>query len=304
MPQLIVVDEKFFKDFLSHISVERGLSPNTVSAYGQDLTNFSHFLKVKGLEIEKVETANLEEFISESRKKGLSASSLARLVVTLRSFFKFFAKETGLENPSRDLKPAKLPRRLPKALSITEVAKLIDTTPKVGIGLRDRALLEFLYATGARVSEAIGLNLSDLKFDEGEIQTIRLFGKGRKERIVPIGKLAKHELEQYLVTIRPALSEKSSIRHDALFLNSRGGRLSRQSAWKIVCESATLAGIEEISPHSLRHSFATHLLDGGADIRIVQELLGHSSVSTTQIYTMITIEKIRESYISAHPRAK
>lgn len=299
-----MANERIFEEFLSHISVERGLSSNTVSAYRRDLASFSNFLQLEGIDIENLLIENLEKFVSETRRKGLSASSSARLVVTLRSFFKFYAKETGSENPARDLKPAKLPKRLPKALAISEVARLIDSAPKVGVGLRDRALLELLYATGARVSEIIALNLTDLKTDGVDIQTIKLYGKGRKERVVPIGKLARHELEQYLVTIRPSLSEKSRIRSDALFLNSRGGRLSRQSAWKIVCESAERAGIKAISPHSLRHSFATHLLDGGADIRIVQELLGHSSVTTTQIYTMITIEKIRESYISAHPRAK
>lgn len=299
-----MANEKIFEEFLSHISVERGLSANTVSAYRRDLASFASYLHSENKKIEDVNFESLEIFVSEGRRKGLSPSSSARSVVTLRSFFKFYAKESGSENPARDLKPTKLPRRLPKALSISEVARLIESAPKRGIGLRDRALLELLYATGARVSEVTALNLNDLKSDGSEIQTIKLYGKGRKERVVPIGKIARHELEQYLVTIRPALSEKSRNRSDALFLNSRGGRLSRQSAWKIVCESAQLAGIAAISPHSLRHSFATHLLDGGADIRIVQELLGHSSVTTTQIYTMITIEKIRESYISAHPRAK
>lgn len=295
---------RFFEEFLIHISVERGLSPNTTSAYRRDLSNFSQFLTKEVINLENVRLEHLEKFISESRRRELSPSSTARLAVTLRSFFKFYAKETGVENPARDLKPAKLPRRLPKALSITDVTKLIESAPNSGHGLRDRALLELLYATGARVSEVIALNLTDLKSDGEDIQTVKLYGKGRKERVVPIGKLARHELEQYLVTIRPSLSEKSRNRTDALFLNFRGGRLSRQSAWKIVCEAAQRAGINSISPHSLRHSFATHLLDGGADIRIVQELLGHSSVTTTQIYTMITIEKIRESYISAHPRAK
>ena len=185
---------------------------------------------------------------------------------------------------------------------------ILDAPSKDGMGIRDRALLELLYATGARVSELVALNLDDIKTASGEaseFRTLRLFGKGRKERLVPVGSFARAALDQYLTRIRPALAKSENHKSArALFLNQRGGRLSRQAAWSIVMDSARRAGLDkEVSPHALRHSFATHLLDGGADVRVVQELLGHASVTTTQIYTLITIDKLRESYASAHPRA-
>ena len=201
--------------------------------------------------------------------------------------------------------PPTIPKRLPKALSVAEIESLISAAPLEGMGIRDRAMLELLYATGARVSEIISLNVEDVRQSEaqsGEITTIRLFGKGRKERIVPMGTFAKKAVEDYLVRLRPTLLKGDQ---KALFLNVRGGRISRQSAWNIVLDTAERCGLSgRVSPHALRHSFATHLLDGGADIRVVQELLGHASVSTTQIYTLVTIDKLRESYALAHPRAK
>jgi integrase/recombinase XerD len=204
----------------------------------------------------------------------------------------------------------KIPRKLPKALSIDQIISMIEAADRPGIStsLRDRALLELLYGTGARVSELIGVNVLDVSStsnDSGEIATVKLRGKGGKERIVPLGSFATKALLDYQVRVRPTLIAKQKKADSALFLNTRGTRLSRQSAWQIVLDAATSVGLQEkVSPHVFRHSYATHLLDGGADIRVVQELLGHASVTTTQIYTLVTIDKIRESYRSAHPRAQ
>lgn len=296
------------RTFLSHLRVERGLSPNTLAAYERDLDNFNSFLNSKSLRLDEVKLESIVDFISQARSNGLSESSLARMTVSIRSFYRFMAKEDGLPDIARDLAPPRIPKRLPKALSLSEITMIIDAPPKEGIGLRDRALLELLYATGARVSELVALNLEDVKSPSDELQEVsalRLFGKGRKERVVPVGRFARSALDQYLIRIRPTLAKSESNKSArALFLNQRGGRLTRQGAWAIVMESARRAGLEkEVSPHALRHSFATHLLDGGADVRVVQELLGHASVTTTQIYTLITIDKLRESYASAHPRA-
>jgi integrase/recombinase XerD len=209
-----------------------------------------------------------------------------------------------------DMNQFKIARKLPKALSVEEIARLIDTTENIADpqSLRDRAALEILYGTGARVAELVGIDIGDISkdsFDGEEITILKLRGKGSKERLVPLGKYALSALESYLVRLRPALQAKNSQNERALFLNSRGTRLSRQSAWTTVLKAAKVAGLEgRVSPHVFRHSYATHLLDGGADIRVVQELLGHASVTTTQIYTLVTIDKVRESYSLAHPRSK
>ena len=290
--------------FLSHLSVERGLSKNTLVSYRRDLNRLLDFLADENLNLATVQLEDLKKFVSRCRAEGLSESTLARMTVAVRSLFAFLAKDQGMANPARELIPPSIPKRLPKALSLTEITELIESPPLEGMGIRDRAVLELLYATGARVSELVALDIDDVKESttEDSITTLRLFGKGRKERIVPIGRYARTSLDQYLTRLRPALLKRSE---RALFLNARGGRLSRQSAWSIVLEAAKKSGLEgRISPHGLRHSFATHLLDGGADIRVVQELLGHASVTTTQIYTLVTIDKLRESYATAHPRAK
>ncbi len=288
--------------FLNHLRVERGLSTNTVTSYRRDLEALINYLENRNLEFDNCKSENLEEYISNRRKSGLSEASLARNIVAIRTFFKFLAKERNIENVAKEIHPPTPPRRIPKALSISDIDSLLNAPSREGIGIRDWALLELLYATGARVSELVSLDREDIQSSDGEINKIRLMGKGRKERIVPLGKFAQHALNQYLTLIRPNLVKGSE---RGLFLNSRGTRLSRQSAWRIVLENAKRANIENrISPHALRHSFATHLLDGGADIRVVQELLGHSSVTTTQIYTLVTIDKLRESYALAHPRAK
>jgi integrase/recombinase XerD len=228
----------------------------------------------------------------------------------LRSFFKHLQQEYGYADPTLEISPKKSARRLPKALTIAQIVSMIDAAFREGqpITVRDQAMLELLYSSGARVSELIGINLNDLSTienDDGIITTLKLRGKGSKERIVPLGTFATKAIENYMVRARPDLAAKSSKTTSALFLNSRGSRISRQSAWQMVLDAADAAGVaEHVSPHVFRHSYATHLLDGGADIRVVQELLGHASVTTTQIYTLITIDKVRESYSMAHPRAK
>ena len=237
-------------------------------------------------------------------------SSVNRTNSAVKSFLIYCAREYDLNLPTGEITSHKIARKLPKALTIEEVASLINSAQSLSeaTSLRDVALLELLYSTGGRVSEIIGININDLAKVESDnefIQTIKLRGKGAKERIVPIGSFALTALDNYLVRVRPGLVAKNVKSESALFLNSRGGRLSRQSAWNIVLEAAKASGLEgKVSPHVFRHSYATHLLDGGADIRVVQELLGHSSVTTTQIYTLVTIDKIRQSYSSAHPRAR
>ncbi|MEN9325052.1 MAG: hypothetical protein RL414_806 [Actinomycetota bacterium] len=288
--------------FLTHLGVEKGLSKNTINAYRRDIEKFA----LVASDCAKVSINDLEDHVATLRRNGLAESSISRAVVAIRNFIEFVSKEEGFLNPIKDFQPPRIPKRLPKALSIDEVSRLIDAAELEGdvVSLRDKALLELLYATGGRVSEVINLSMSDIaKVENQEIVSIRLLGKGNKQRVVPVGRFAQASLDQYLVRVRPGLL--AGKRSDAVFLNTRGGKLSRQSAWNIVAKASARAKIQsEVSPHALRHSFATHLLDGGADIRVVQELLGHSSVTTTQIYTLITIDKLRESYAQAHPRAR
>lgn len=290
--------------FLNHCAVERGLSKNTIAAYRRDLNKFYDFLIGKNQDVTTAQSADITEFLQGLRISGLGESSIARHAVAIRSLFAFLAKDQGITNIAKEVNPPRIPKRLPKALSITEVESLIASCSDDLSGLRDRALLETLYATGGRVSEIVQLNVGDIARSESETTTVRVRGKGGKERLVPLGRFAQQALDQYLTRARPAFIKNH--RDEALFLSEkRGNRLSRQSAWSIVSQAATRAGLEKvISPHALRHSFATHLIDGGADIRVVQELLGHASVTTTQIYTLVTIDKLRESYASAHPRSR
>ena len=291
------------REYLNHLIVERGLSKNTISAYRRDIERFISEGDV--LDLTKVTSSDLENFISHSRSRGLAESSVARSVVAVRNAVEFTCKEAKTLNNIKDIKPPKIKMRLPKALTISEIDSLLNTAKSSGNpdAIRESAILELLYGTGARISEVVSLNVSDvIKFDGGEVSSLRLTGKGGKTRVVPVGRFAREALDQYLVRVRPGLISKD---REALFLNDRGGRLSRQSMWTIVSQTAKRANISvDVSPHSLRHSYATHLLDGGADVRVVQELLGHSSVTTTQIYTLVTIDKLRESYSSAHPRAR
>ena len=294
--------------FLNHLQIERGLAANSIAAYRRDLSKFAKFLGSKPLADVVPET--ITEFETTLREAQLSVASINRVDSTLRSFFKHLQQEYGYADPTLEISPKKSARRLPKALTIAQIVSMIDAALRDGqpITVRDQAMLELLYSSGARVSELIGINLNDLstiETDDGIITTLKLRGKGSKERIVPLGSFAAKAIENYLVRVRPDLAAKSSKTTSALFLNSRGSRISRQSAWQMVLDAAEAAGVtEHVSPHVFRHSYATHLLDGGADIRVVQELLGHASVTTTQIYTLITIDKVRESYSMAHPRAK
>lgn len=294
--------------FINHLQIERGLALNSVAAYRRDLEKFRIFLDTKN--VHEVSPEDIASFQSTLREAKMSVATINRADSTLRSFFKHLQQEFGYADPTLEISPSKSARRLPKALTINQILSMIDAAFRESdpITLRDQAMLELLYSSGARVSELIGINLNDLstvKTDEGEITTLKLRGKGSKERIVPLGSFATKSIDDYRVRIRPELLAKNAKGNSALFLNSRGGRISRQSAWQMVLDAAAAAGIREhVSPHVFRHSYATHLLDGGADIRVVQELLGHASVTTTQIYTLITIDKVRESYSMAHPRAK
>jgi len=294
--------------FLNHLQIERGLAGNSIAAYRRDLNKFALFLN--GRQLSDVDPQTIAAFEATLREAKLSNATINRVDSTLRSFFKHLQQEYELSDPTLEIAPSKSARRLPKALSIAQIVSLIDAALRDGqpITVRDQAMLELLYSSGARVSELIGINTNDLSTvdtEDGKITTLKLRGKGSKERIVPLGKFAVQAIETYSVRVRPELAAKSSKATSALFLNARGSRISRQSAWNIVLEAAEAAGISDhVSPHVFRHSYATHLLDGGADIRVVQELLGHASVTTTQIYTLITIDKVRESYSFAHPRAK
>jgi integrase/recombinase XerD len=294
--------------FLNHLQIERGLAANSISAYRRDLNKFALFLNSKALS--DVDPEIVSAFEASLREAKLSVASINRVDSTLRSFFKHLQQEYGYADPTLEIAPSKSSRRLPKALTIAQIVSMIDAAYREGqpVTTRDQAMLELLYSSGARVSELIGINLNDLssvETDDGVITTLKLRGKGSKERIVPLGSFASKSIENYLVRVRPDLAAKSAKTTSALFLNSRGTRISRQSAWQMVLDAAQAAGVtDHVSPHVFRHSYATHLLDGGADIRVVQELLGHASVTTTQIYTLITIDKVRESYSMAHPRAR
>ncbi|GAA2729475.1 site-specific tyrosine recombinase XerD [Cellulomonas aerilata] len=301
------------QDYLAHLGVERGLSVNTLRAYRRDLARYVAYLAGRGRTTPAdVTEADVEEFVLALRTgsdggAALSASSAARAVVAVRGWHRFCALE-GLvgADPASTVRPPAQTRRLPKAISTDEVERLLEAAG-VGDGpgpLRDRAILELLYSTGARISEVVGLDVDDLDLTPGRA-AVRLLGKGGKERVVPVGSFAVDAVEAYLVRARPVLAAAGR-GTPAVFLNTRGARLSRQSAWAVLraaAERARLPGAAHISPHTLRHSFATHLLAGGADVRVVQELLGHASVTTTQIYTLVTPNTLREVYAASHPRA-
>ena len=301
------MNNDFQSNYFNYLTVEKGLSKNTVSAYRRDLNRFQEYLKLTDKDFESIKGDDFPLYLAWLRGLNndqfqMGESSIARNVVAVRNFYEYLAKEHGVFNPASQLHPPKIPKRLPKALSIANIDKFLQISRVDKFALRDKALLEILYATGARVSEIVNLKIDDLS-DTENYTAVKLTGKGGKQRVVPIGKFGKEAIAKYLDGSRPNLLKVKSNKY--LFLNGRGGGLTRQSAWNIVVAQAKAAGIvEDLTPHSLRHSFATHLLDGGADIRVVQELLGHSSVRTTQIYTLVTIDKLRESYASAHPRSK
>jgi integrase/recombinase XerD len=306
--------DRVVRTYLDHLAVERGLSQNTLSSYSRDLRRYTAYLAGRGITtVDAVAESDVSGFLAALRSGGdgapaLIASSAARAVVAARGLHRFALREgLAAHDPATAIRPPTPPRRLPRALPLDDVMALVeaagfDGTPKA---VRDQALLEFLYGTGARISEAVGLDVDDIDLDHG---TVLLHGKGGKDRIVPVGNFARTAIEAYLVRGRPGFAAAgggSGSGRAALFLNARGGRLSRQSAWTILQETADRAGLRvTLGPHTLRHSFATHLLDGGADVRVVQELLGHASVTTTQVYTLVTVDKLREVYATAHPRAR
>ncbi len=300
------------REYLDFLEVERGLAANSVESYWRDLRRYEEVLADRGRgNLDEVTTVDVAEFVASLREGDdehdpLAVSSAARALVAVRGMHAFLVKQgLAAADPAREVSPPAPPRRLPKAIPLAEVERLLEAASAADDprSLRDRALLEFLYGTGARISEATGLDVDELQLDDDPV--VRLAGKGGKHRIVPVGSYATQALNAYLVRARPALAAASKrvAVVPAVFLNARGGRLTRQGAWGILQATAERAGLDDVSPHTLRHSFATHLLDGGADIRVVQELLGHASVSTTQIYTLITVDKLREVYAAAHPRA-
>lgn len=297
-------------DYLAHLRVERGLSANTVAAYARDLSRYvTHLTGLGRTRVRDVTEADVLAYVDAIRQGGdggaaLSASSTARALAAVRGWHRFaHAEGIADADPTVDVHAPTRMRQLPHALSVDDVARLLDVAGagEGPVPVRDRALLELLYATGGRISEIVGLDVDDV----GEAPAVRLYGKGGKERVVPVGSFAQDAVRAYLVRARPALAAAARQRGTpALFLNTRGARMSRQSAWAALQGAAARAGVHGASPHTLRHSFATHLLAGGADVRVVQELLGHASVTTTQIYTLVTPDALREVYAAAHPRAR
>ncbi|MFV9452541.1 site-specific tyrosine recombinase XerD [Rhodococcus sp. NM-2] len=299
--------------YLDHLAVERGAARNTLGSYRRDLERYTRFLAdLQVTDIGRIREQDVSDFVIALRTGDpnrelppLAASSAARALIAVRGFHRFAAAEgmTAVD-VARDVRPPSPAKRLPKSLPVNEVLALLEAVGGSGPAdgpraVRDRALLELLYSTGARISEAVGLDVDDV---DTETRSVLLRGKGGKQRVVPVGRPAVESLDAYLIRGRPALASRGT---PALFLNVRGGRLSRQSAWKVLQTAADAAGISSaVSPHTLRHSFATHLLDGGADVRVVQELLGHASVTTTQIYTLVTVGALREVWAGAHPRAR
>ncbi|XAZ33127.1 site-specific tyrosine recombinase XerD [Paenarthrobacter ureafaciens] len=330
--------DRAMTDYLQHVGVERGLAANTLSAYKRDLARYANFLAAQGVsgprDITRHHVTAFVQALSDGSDgaSALNVRSAARTVVAVRGLHKFWALEgITTADPASEVHPPMPGRRLPKAITVDEVTRILEAAgTDTATGLRDRALLEFLYSTGARISEAVGLDVDDVSLDStatdstatdststdstspdggapdgavGEPAIVRLFGKGSKERLVPLGSYGARAINAYVVRGRPVLASKGK-GTPALFLNARGGRISRQSAWTILKAAAEKANItKDVSPHTLRHSFATHLLQGGADVRVVQELLGHASVTTTQVYTLVTADTLREVYAAAHPRA-
>ncbi|MDO5627944.1 MAG: site-specific tyrosine recombinase XerD [Mobilicoccus sp.] len=310
--------------WLAHLRVERGLAENTLRSYERDLRRYTAFLAQQGVaEVSDVRELHVSDFLADLRdgtneQRPLSATSTARALAAVRGFHSFALLEgRTATDPAAEVSPPATPMRLPKAMSRDDVVALIDAAGEspAPVGLRDRALVETLYATGARISEITGLDVDDLGALEapgtsesaGEssvLAEVRVRGKGDKERVVPLGSYAARAVGDYLTASRPVLVGRAARPSHRLFLNTRGAPLSRQSAWAIVGAAATRAGLTGVGPHTLRHSFATHLLDGGADVRVVQDLLGHANVTTTQIYTLVTAEHLRETYATAHPRAR
>ncbi|WP_221245569.1 site-specific tyrosine recombinase XerD [Actinoplanes campanulatus] len=301
--------DQAIRTYLDHLSVERGLSRNTVASYRRDLDRYAEGLTAAGItDLSGVRASDVAGHLARLREEGLASASAARAVSAVRGLHRFAVRERLVPHDvAADVRPPAPPRRLPKALDVDQVERLLAAPDGDSpLGLRDRAMLEFLYGTGARISEAVGADIDDLALDIDPAVVLR--GKGGRTRLVPVGGYARAALQAYLVRARPTLIIGGR-GTPAVFLNSRGGRLSRQSAWAVLHRWASAVGLPvdgpyAVSPHTLRHSYATHLLDGGADVRVVQELLGHASVTTTQVYTLVTVERLREVYATTHPRAR
>lgn len=290
--------EEYIRDFLDFIKIERGYSENTIKAYEEDLKQFSKFARIN--DPRKVDRELIKSYLEHMHDEGFSISSTERKLACLKSFFHHMLREDKIDlDPTSDLQLPKKAKRLPKALSISETIKLISA-PRGNHhrALRDAALLELMYATGMRASEIIGLNIQHINLD---VSFVKCLGKGAKERVVPVGKVALSALKKYLEEGRPKFPRKDE---EALFIDKNGERLTRQGLWLIIKKYVKAMGVKEkTSPHTLRHSFATHLLEKGADLRSVQEMLGHSDISTTQIYTSVSRERLKRIYLKAHPRA-
>jgi integrase/recombinase XerD len=303
IPDLVPVE---VEEFLGWLAAERGRSINTLSAYRRDLTTYCDWLMARGTDVHRVTPSDIDRFVNDRRESGAAASSVARLMAAVRTFHRFMvAEDRRSDDPSADFEGVKVPAGIPKPLSEDEVESLIAAVSgDDAVALRDRALLELLYATGARISEVCALSLGDIDLESG---MVRLYGKGSKERLVPVGSHAREAVHRWLTEGRDDLSPVRWARRgdaDAVFLNNRGGRLGRQAAYAVVVRHGERAGLtSHLSPHVLRHSCATHMLDHGADLRIVQEMLGHASISTTQVYTRVSQERLFDQYRSAHPRA-
>lgn len=290
------------EDYLRYSQIERGLSDNTIFAYRQDLMDFLAFLKKEGLDSWPTKAVDIDAFLAEQRDLNKATSSISRMISSLRKFYQWLVRQNIQKiNPMLEIDSPKKEHRLPVALSVDEVTKLLDqpdVTKKLGI--RDRALLETLYATGIRVSELINLKFSDL---HEELKLLKVLGKGSKERLIPISDVAISWIKSYQEKVRDPLVLKSGKYTDTIFLNNRGGALTRQAVWQIIKRYCQMAGIKKnVTPHTLRHTFATHLLENGADLRVVQEILGHSDISTTQIYTNLSQQHILQVYAKTHPR--
>jgi integrase/recombinase XerD len=303
--------EQAVERLLRQLAIERGLSKHTVAAYRRDLTGYLAVLEQRKVtDAAAISGEDVAAFRSTLAERGLAASSVARHLSAVKALHRWLVDErVAAEDVAKDQRPPKLPSRLPKAISVSQMQRLLETAAgdeaaaADPAALRDRALLELLYATGARISELIALDVDDLPAPDDPHGLVRVTGKGAKQRLVPIGSYARSAVEAWLVRGRPALATKGR-GTPALLLGARGGRLSRQAAWDVIQRVAEEAGVAHVSPHTFRHSFATHLLEGGADVRVVQELLGHASVATTQIYTHVTADTLRDMYTTAHPRAR
>ena len=301
MPKMTNLSEQV-EDYLRYSQVERGLSNNTITAYRQDLTSFISFLQKENLTSWPTQAVDIDAFLAEQRDQKKATSSISRLITSLRKFYQWLVRQNIQKiNPMLEIDSPKKRRTLPVALTVNEVNNLLEQPDtKKNLGLRDRALLETLYATGIRVSELINLKFTDL---HEELKLVKIFGKGSKERLIPISEVALTWIDSYKEKVRDPLILKIGKNTDFIFLNSRGSSLTRQAVWQIIKHYCKMAGIQKnVTPHTLRHTFATHLLENGADLRVVQEILGHSDISTTQIYTNLSQKHILQVYEKTHPR--